>query len=293
MTVFRNAAHLASWTGVCPGNNESAGKRGSGRTRKGFSSRPGGSCRERIAQKGQLSQSIGSSSRCGPKRAAVAIAHKILTAFHMATGASYRDLGDSFLDNLDASRTVNHLKRRAVPTPPCLLARSHGRAVPTPPCLHASERRSCRCRFHSALNSQSARTSRRPGESTSTSATLCKTQRRSFREPLHRIFRRRAASARIGCWLVDYFRVRTMSAQAGSALCNACTVCVVVIAHCTKATWSCEARPTRVRQAAQKHAESRLLRTSRGAQHRPCRHRCANVKHSARLPLIEETERVC
>ena len=35
MKRFPNAAHLASWTGICPGNNESAGKRRSGRTRKG------------------------------------------------------------------------------------------------------------------------------------------------------------------------------------------------------------------------------------------------------------------
>jgi transposase len=35
MTRFPSAAHLASWAGVCPGNNESAGKTKSGRTRKG------------------------------------------------------------------------------------------------------------------------------------------------------------------------------------------------------------------------------------------------------------------
>jgi transposase len=35
MGRFPTAAHLASWAGVCPGNNESAGKHGSGRTRKG------------------------------------------------------------------------------------------------------------------------------------------------------------------------------------------------------------------------------------------------------------------
>ena len=33
--IFPTAAHAASWTGICPGNNESAGKRKSGRTRKG------------------------------------------------------------------------------------------------------------------------------------------------------------------------------------------------------------------------------------------------------------------
>jgi transposase len=35
MTRFPTAAHLASWAGLCPGNNESAGKHRSGRTRKG------------------------------------------------------------------------------------------------------------------------------------------------------------------------------------------------------------------------------------------------------------------
>jgi transposase len=35
MTRFPTAAHLASWAGMCPGNNESAGKRKTGKTRKG------------------------------------------------------------------------------------------------------------------------------------------------------------------------------------------------------------------------------------------------------------------
>jgi transposase len=35
MSRFPTAGHLASWSGMCPGNNESAGKRKSGKTRKG------------------------------------------------------------------------------------------------------------------------------------------------------------------------------------------------------------------------------------------------------------------
>jgi transposase len=119
MTVFRSAAHLASWAGVCPGNHESAGKRSSGRTRKGNS----------FLKTALVEAAIGAGrkkgsylkdkywklkSRRGPKRAAMAIAHKILVAvYHMlATGNPYRDLGELFLDRLDTSRTVHALKRR-------------------------------------------------------------------------------------------------------------------------------------------------------------------------------------
>ena len=38
MSRFPTAAHLSSWAGLCPGNNESAGKRKSGRTRRGSES---------------------------------------------------------------------------------------------------------------------------------------------------------------------------------------------------------------------------------------------------------------
>jgi transposase len=119
MTVFGSPARIASWAGVCPGNNESAGKRKSSRTRTG-----------NIFLKTALVEAATSASRKrggylkdkywrlkarrGPKRAAMAIGHKILlTAYRMlCTGESYRELGDSFLDRLDTTRTVHSLKRR-------------------------------------------------------------------------------------------------------------------------------------------------------------------------------------
>lgn len=119
MTVFRSAAHLASWAGVCPGNHESAGKRSSGRTRKGNSFLKTALVEAAISASRKKGSFLKDKywklkSRRGPKRAAMAIAHKILVAvFHMlTTGASYRDLGDTFLDQMDASRTLNNLRRR-------------------------------------------------------------------------------------------------------------------------------------------------------------------------------------
>jgi len=83
MSQFPDEAHLSSWAGVCPGNNESAGKRKSGKTQKGNS-----------FLKGALTESAWSASktkgtsynafyhglvgRRGKKRALVALAHRML-----------------------------------------------------------------------------------------------------------------------------------------------------------------------------------------------------------------------
>jgi transposase len=119
MTVFHSADHLAAWAGMCPGNNESAGKRKNTLARKG-----------NIHLKTALyeaarpaSQTKGSyfkdkfyrlKARRGYKRAAIAVGHKILNAaYHMlAKGEDYKDLGEAYLDHLDKTKTAGNLVRR-------------------------------------------------------------------------------------------------------------------------------------------------------------------------------------
>jgi transposase len=119
MTVFQSASHLASWAGVCPGNNESAGKRRSSRITKG-----------NVYLKSALIEAANAAARAkgtylrdkfyrlkarrGYKRAAVAIAHKILVAVHhmLLQNVSYKDLGDLYLDKLNKHHLTRNLVHR-------------------------------------------------------------------------------------------------------------------------------------------------------------------------------------
>lgn len=119
MNVFANAAHLASWAAICPGNYESAGKQRGGRTRKGnvhlktalvMAGNAAGKTRGTyLAEKYRRLK-----ARRGALRAAVAIGHKILVAaYHMLTnGSGYEDMGASYLDQLNTHRTTSNLIRR-------------------------------------------------------------------------------------------------------------------------------------------------------------------------------------
>jgi len=82
MQSFGNAHHLASWAGMCPGNNESAGKRTSGRIRKGNAAVRKVLCEAANAASKTKSQFKGQYQglviRRGHKRAIVAIGHKLL-----------------------------------------------------------------------------------------------------------------------------------------------------------------------------------------------------------------------
>ncbi len=119
MSVFQNASQLTSWAGVCPGNNESAGKRKSSRIPKG-----------NVYLKTALVEAANAAAKAkgtylrdkfyrlkarrGYKRAAIAVAHKILVAiYHMLSqNVSYNDLGDLYLDKLNKHQLTRNLIRR-------------------------------------------------------------------------------------------------------------------------------------------------------------------------------------
>ena len=97
MAVFGSAERLASWVGICPGNNESAGKRKSGKIRKGnawvrrlLCEFAQAAARTRCALKAKF-ESL--AIRKGRKKSVVALAHKILRTIYamLASGAYYQD----------------------------------------------------------------------------------------------------------------------------------------------------------------------------------------------------------
>ena len=105
MNQFPSAAHLCSWAGVAPGNNESAGKRKSGKTRKG-NQKLRSALVEAARAAGRTKDTYLSSqyhriaSRRGANRAAVAVAHTILTImYHMIKRREpYLELGPLYYE---------------------------------------------------------------------------------------------------------------------------------------------------------------------------------------------------
>lgn len=113
MKQFPTAGHLASWAGVCPGNNESAGKRRSGKTRKGNK-----------VLKSTLVQCANSSKRHkdsfyyaqyqrimihrGKKRATVAVAHSMLISIYymLKYDKEYNELGAQFYNQFNTEKKI-------------------------------------------------------------------------------------------------------------------------------------------------------------------------------------------
>jgi len=116
---FPTAAHLASWAGLCPGNNQSAGKRKSGRTRKGNTLlRTTLVVCANAAVKNKKSFFYAQYMRIcvhrGKKRALVAVAHSMLTAiFHVLKyGVVFEDLGAEYYNQFNKERKINsYLKK--------------------------------------------------------------------------------------------------------------------------------------------------------------------------------------
>jgi len=119
MSVFDNAARLAAWAGICPGNYESAGRQKKNKARRGNVHLKTALVTAAISaarQKGSYYKDKYRrlKARRGPGRAAVAIAHKILIAVYnmLATSTPFRELGENFLDQQARKRTVANLVRR-------------------------------------------------------------------------------------------------------------------------------------------------------------------------------------
>ncbi len=119
MSRFASARHLASWAGMCPGNNESAGKRRTGRTRRGSSwlrqcliEAAHGAARAK--NKYLSSQYHRLAARRGKKKAQVAVGHSILViAYHLLTRRqAYSDLGANYFDERDRQAVTNRSGKR-------------------------------------------------------------------------------------------------------------------------------------------------------------------------------------
>ena len=115
---FPDAEHISSWAGVCPGHKESAGKRQSGKCKKGNRY-----VREALVQAahgvrrshtylGERYRRL--KKRRGSKRAALAIGHNILIIYYqmMKTGQEYQEKGEAFFHQRDRGRVERQLAQR-------------------------------------------------------------------------------------------------------------------------------------------------------------------------------------
>lgn len=121
MNQFPTAGHLASWAGVAPGNNESAGKRKSGRTRKGnkiLKSTLAQAAKSAAKNKNSFfhAQYQRIAIRRGKNRATLAVAHSILIAiYHMLKDdQEFIDLGSDYYYQFNTEKKINsYLKKLA------------------------------------------------------------------------------------------------------------------------------------------------------------------------------------
>ena len=120
MDDFRSMSAFVSWAGLCPGNNESAGKRKSGRN--AVRNHPFKTILVQVAwaaikKKGSYYKAkyYKLKVRRSAKKAIVAIAHRIAKAIYniIKNGDSYKDLGEDYLSKPTKQRVLKNLMRKA------------------------------------------------------------------------------------------------------------------------------------------------------------------------------------
>lgn len=119
MSVFPTAGHLAAWAGVCPANNQSAGKQKRAGARTGNRHLTTLLCNAAVSAAHRKrsyfkSKYYSLKSRIGGGKAVLAIGHKLLVCiWHMLSeGCFYRELGESYLDRRTEQQTLKRYARK-------------------------------------------------------------------------------------------------------------------------------------------------------------------------------------
>jgi len=119
MAQFPSPQHLASWAGLCPGNNESAGKRMSGTTRNGNKWLRRTLCQAAWAVTRKKDCYLSAqfrrlAARRGIKRAVMAVAHTMLIIAYtmLKTGRTYHELGGGYLERVNADQLQRYYVKR-------------------------------------------------------------------------------------------------------------------------------------------------------------------------------------
>jgi transposase len=119
MSVYPDEDHLSSWAGICPGNEESAGKRLRNRTtrknrwlRRALIEAAWAASRTKQSYLGAQYRRL--AARRGKKRALLAVGHTLLVIFYhmLKSDVEYQDLGVEYFDRLEPERLRRYLVKR-------------------------------------------------------------------------------------------------------------------------------------------------------------------------------------
>lgn len=120
MTAFPTGEAIVSWAGLCPGNNESAGKRKSGKSpvrKHHLKTIMTEVAWAAIKKKGSYFKDkyYRLKARRGAKKAIIAIAHRILLGIYhvIKDGVEFRDLGENYLTQRNKSQKMSYLRKQA------------------------------------------------------------------------------------------------------------------------------------------------------------------------------------